>query len=176
LRLDYKHKTSYMKKILFTTILGLLLISCGSSRKPTETSIIKNSKETVSSKKINKIVTHAKTFQGTKYKFGGTDRSGMDCSGLVYVSFKSEQIILPRVSKEMAAKGFKIKLNESKKGDLIFFKTNPNKNVITHVGLVVENKKGNVRFIHSSSSKGVIISSLQESYWNKAFTQVRRII
>ncbi len=165
-----------MKRILLPVLLGLLLASCGSSRKTTDSVVIGNSKTSVSSRKISKVVKHAKTFEGTRYKFGGTDKRGMDCSGLVYISFKEEQIGLPRISRDMATKGVRIKLKETEEGDLVFFRTDKNKNVINHVGLVLENKKGVIKFIHSTTSRGVIISSMEEKYWKNAFVQVRRMI
>lgn len=123
-----------------------------------------------------KIIDYAKTFEGTRYKFGGIDKNGMDCSGLVYTSFKSENISLPRISRDMATQGIPIKLNESKEGDLLFFKTSQKKNVINHVGLIVETKKGDILFIHSTIKKGVIVSSMEDPYWKNAFVEVRRII
>lgn len=121
------------------------------------------------------IINYAKTFEGTRYKYGGTTKSGMDCSGLICTAFQSENIDLPRVSREMATKGVPVSLKNIEKGDLIFFKTS-SRNTISHVGLVVEAKKGEVKFIHSTTSAGVIISSLDETYWKKAFAEVRRVI
>ncbi len=100
----------------------------------------------------------------------------MDCSGLIYTSFKKEKIALPRVSRDMAKEGKKISKEKISKGDLVFFKTNKNRNVINHVGLVVESKRGNILFIHSTSSRGVIISSLDEKYWRNAFVGGRRVL
>lgn len=165
-----------MKKVLLLALLALFLTSCGASRKPTKTVVVGTSTTTASSKRISKVIQHAKTFEGTRYKFGGTDRKGMDCSGLVYVSFRKENIQLPRVSRDMAKQGIRLKLNETEKGDLVFFKTSKNRKTINHVGLVVENKKGVIKFIHSSSSRGVIVSSLAEKYWKNAFVEVRRVI
>ncbi|MBX2827039.1 MAG: C40 family peptidase [Flavobacteriaceae bacterium] len=165
-----------MKKLLLLCLLSLLLASCGSSRRTTDTTVIGKGTTTASTKRISKVVKHARTFEGTRYKFGGTDKRGMDCSGLVYTSYKSENIELPRVSRDMATKGIRIKLKEVQKGDLVFFKTNKNRNVINHVGLVVESKKGDIMFIHSTSSKGVIVSSLGEKYWKNSFVEVRRVI
>lgn len=165
-----------MKNIFLLCLVALFLSSCGTSRKPAQTKTIGGTTTTVSSGRISKVIKHAKTFKGTRYKYGGTDKRGMDCSGLVYVSYQSEDIALPRVSREMAKKGVRIKLKETNKGDLVFFQTNKNKRVINHVGLVVENNNGDIRFIHSTSSKGVIISSLQENYWKNTFVEVRRVI
>lgn len=166
----------YMKQFILLCVLSLFLSSCGSSRKPTQTRTIGGTTTTASSGRISKVIKHAKTFQGTRYKYGGTDKRGMDCSGLVYVSYKSEDIALPRVSRDMAKKGVRIKLKETSKGDLVFFQTNKNRSVINHVGLVVENKNGAIHFIHSTTSKGVIVSSLDENYWRNAFVEVRRVI
>lgn len=165
-----------MKKLLLLCLLALALASCGTSRRPTKAVVIGSTTKTVSNKKIGKIVRHAKTFVGTRYKFGGTTKKGMDCSGLVYVSFLKENISLPRISRDMAKKGVKINLRRASQGDLVFFKTNKNRNVINHVGLVLENNRGIIKFIHSTSSKGVIISSLNERYWNNAFVEVRRVL
>ena len=169
-----------MRRILLFGFLCLLLNSCGSSKRSTSTTQ-QNTQTVVSkggnaAKKVTKIIRHAKSFEGTRYKFGGTDKRGMDCSGLVYVSFNEENIALPRVSRDMAKKGVRIKLRDTQKGDLVFFRTNKNAKNINHVGLVVESKSGTIKFIHSTSSRGVIISSLKERYWNEAFVEVRRII
>ncbi|WP_109435730.1 MULTISPECIES: C40 family peptidase [Aquimarina] len=128
-----------------------------------------------SNKKIKSIIKHAKTFSGTRYKYGGTTKKGMDCSGLVYTSFKKENVVLPRTSRTMATQGKAVSLKKVVVGDLLFFKTNKRKNVISHVGLVVETK-GAIKFIHASTSRGVIISSLDEKYWNKSFAWARRVL
>ena len=166
-----------MKKTVLLALLTLFLVSCGNSKRVTSTTSNKYKTESVSSsRKLDKVVNHAKMFQGTRYKFGGTTRSGMDCSGLVYTAFSKENIALPRISRDMATRGKQVSLSKVSKGDLVFFQTNKNKRVINHVGLVTSAKGGEVQFIHSTTSKGVIISSLDERYWKAAFVEVRRII
>lgn len=166
-----------MKRALLLATLVMVLASCGSSRKTTNTVVIGgNPTASVSNKRISKVVSHAKSFEGTRYKYGGVDKRGMDCSGLVYVSFLEENIELPRISREMATKGVKLKLHEVEEGDLVFFKTSKSRKTINHVGLVVESKNGVVHFIHSTTSRGVIVSTLDEKYWKNAFVQVRRVI
>lgn len=166
-----------MKKLFLLITLSFFLVSCGSARKTTQPKKT-NTKATkrTPTNKTEAIISYAKTFSGTKYKFGGTTKKGMDCSGLVYTSFKSEDISLPRVSRDMATRGSKISLSKTDKGDLVFFRTNKNKKTINHVGLVIENKKGKIYFIHSTTSLGVITSSLDENYWKSSFVEARRIL
>lgn len=127
-------------------------------------------------KRVYNITSYAREFEGTKYKYGGTTKDGMDCSGLVYISFLKEDIPLPRSSRDMSLEGERLSLVEVNIGDLLFFETDKNKKVINHVGLVVEIQPGHIYFIHSSSSRGVIISSLAENYWHEHFVMARRII
>lgn len=128
-----------------------------------------------STKKADAIITTALTFSGVKYKFGGNTKKGIDCSGLLYVSFKKHDISIPRVSYLMAQEGRKIKIKNVNKGDFLFFKTSRKGKKINHVGMVVAVGK-EVKFIHATSSRGVIVSSLREGYWNHAFVKATRIL
>ncbi|MEY4962899.1 MAG: hypothetical protein RLZZ323_218 [Bacteroidota bacterium] len=112
---------------------------------------------------------------GSRYRAGGTSKNGFDCSGLMYSTFSSLDIKLPRSSIEMATIGTKVDVTEAKKGDLIFFKTRGGSQ-INHVGMVVEVCDGEIRFIHSSTQSGVIISSTKEKYYEKNFTQINRVL
>ena len=120
------------------------------------------------------IIKKALSYKGTKYRYGGVTKKGIDCSGLMHVSYKSQNIILPRSSYEQSKKGVKIPLSKAQKGDLLFFKTSRNR--ISHVGLIIEVDDEDIRFIHASTSRGVIISSLKEGYWNNAFVEARTIL
>lgn len=122
------------------------------------------------------IIDYALQFLGTRYKYGGTTPEGMDCSGLVYTSFLSSDITLPRSSRDMALIGEELNLEQIKIGDLLFFKTDRRKKNINHVGLVVEMANEGIMFIHSSTSRGVIISRLDENYWREHFVMARRIL
>ncbi|WP_298535978.1 C40 family peptidase [uncultured Algibacter sp.] len=135
----------------------------------------KKNTKTAKSKEAN-IIDYAKQFQGVRYKWGGTTKAGMDCSGLIYESFKTYDVVLPRISRDMAKKGKKISLKKVHQGDLLFFKTGNRRNSINHVGLIVAIRNNDIEFIHSTSSKGVIISHLNETYWLKAFHEARRVL
>lgn len=126
--------------------------------------------------KSKQIINTALTFAGTRYKFGGTTSKGMDCSGLLYVSFGEHNINLPRSSYQIANEGVEINLKQVTEGDLLFFGTSNRKKIINHVGLVVSVDGNDIKFIHSSTSRGVIVSSLREGYWNSAFIKATRIL
>jgi len=178
--LAYFERSRNMKKLLPLLLITIFLASCGASKKSTTYKKTRTSNNVESTSNPNstagKIITHAKRFEGTRYKFGGTTKKGMDCSGLIYTSFAEQGIDLPRISRDMAKQGKRISLLKVQEGDLVFFQTNKSKNVINHVGLVVYNKSGVLKFIHATTSRGVIISDISEKYWNSAFVQARRVI
>lgn len=158
-----------MKKILVFFGFLLLMTSCASNKNTI-------SKSKVTTKKADRVVSNALKYKGVNYKFGGTTKRGMDCSGVIYVAFGEENFQLPRVSRDMAKVGRKISLSRTKKGDLLFFKTPKSKRKINHVGLVITHKNGQIRFIHATTSKGVIVSSLSEKYWKKAFVKAVKVL
>ena len=93
----------------------------------------------------------------------------------MFSTFKKFNITLPRSSHEMAQIGREIDSNNAKKGDLIFFKTFGGSR-ISHVGMITEINGDEIKFIHSSTSLGVIISSTNESYYKRTFAQINRVL
>ncbi|QGK75855.1 C40 family peptidase [Flavobacterium sp. SLB02] len=160
-----------MKKILLILLLAVLFTSC----KSTSTAVSKKESKTENRYVVNNLIKKATDNIGVKYKAGGTTKSGFDCSGLVYTTFESENIKLPRPSYEQAKIGKIIKVSDAQKGDLIFFKTNRSKQ-INHVGLITEVNSNEIKFVHSSTSKGVIISSTKEAYYQNSFVQINRVL
>ncbi|WP_088323745.1 C40 family peptidase [Polaribacter tangerinus] len=151
-----------MKHYLVLIAVCFCFYSCGTT---------KSSKPTSSTHLSNKIVANAMSYIGTPYVYVGISESGMDCSGIIYTSFLKEKILLPRVSTEMAKQAKNISLKKVKIGDVLFFKTTKSFRKINHVGLVVSLNNNSIKFIHATTSKGVIVSSLQEKYWKKAFVK-----
>ena len=108
-------------------------------------------------------------WRGTKYRLGGMSKQGVDCSGFVYLTYRSRfGITLPRTTRHQSNQGMAVSRKALRPGDLVFFKTGPNKR---HVGIYVEDRK----FLHASSSKGVMLSSLDNKYWTNAYWTARRI-
>jgi lipoprotein Spr len=123
---------------------------------------------------VEQLINSASENLGANYKSGGTTPEGYDCSGLMFATFSKFDIILPRSSNEMSHLGTVLNPGEIKKGDLIFFRTN-RRSVINHVGMVTEVLPDQIKFIHSATSSGVIISSTKEPYYSKSFAQANRI-
>lgn len=164
-----------MKKNLLN--IGLLLFTMGLSgcssnynttknirQKPSKSAqIILNKSENSEFKK------QFNDWKGTPYKYGGIDKYGVDCSAFVQsVIVAAKGNFLPRATKKQSQVGYKIDISEAKSGDLVFFKTTQKNN---HVGIFL----GEHQFMHASTSKGVIISRLDNPYWASVFWQVRRI-
>lgn len=171
-----------MRKIVFIFCITLCFSGCKSSKssKPSSTKrIVTTSSDRIPSPNAvlaEDIIKDAEKYDGVRYKYGGTTKKGMDCSGLIFTAFGSQGVSLPRSSSEIALAGDWIDLNEVEKGDLLFFATKKNSRTVNHVGLVTYADNGQVNFIHSTTSAGVITSSLAERYWYYAFVQARRVL
>ena len=116
------------------------------------------------------VIRTAMSYIGTPYLYGGTSRRGMDCSGLVCLSYKSVDKDLPRTSATQAETGRPVPRNKIQPGHLIFFSTSKGRK-INHVGIVTSVDGGDVEFIHASSSRGVRIDKLSHEYWRPRFVK-----
>jgi cell wall-associated NlpC family hydrolase len=122
----------------------------------------------------NKLLELIESWYGTKYKYGGETRQGVDCSGFARAFMSSYyDITLTRSSADQYKQcTTKVKKKKLKQGDLVFFKTKGSRGGITHVGIYLCNNK----FVHAATSTGVMISDLDEDYYKARFVGGGRIL
>ncbi|MHC9002346.1 NlpC/P60 family protein [Enterobacter adelaidei] len=121
-----------------------------------------------------KIMSEFSRWEGVKYRLGGTTMSGIDCSSLMqkiyHAAFRNDvPSHLPRTTAQQLRKGVKAQRHDLQPGDLVFFQITKSQR---HVGVYI----GDEKFVHASTSKGVIISTLKSDYWSDRYTTARRII
>lgn len=167
-----KHHLQLPHRLFFISLAFLVLIG-GCSSKPSHTTTSVSNAELAQSlqseDKTKKLWSEYQSWQGTPYKYGGTSKSGVDCSAFVQsVFYKAQNKSLPRTTNSQSNAGYEVSYEDARAGDLIFFKTSWKDK---HVGIYL----GNNAFMHASTSKGVIISRLDNPYWSSVFWQVRRV-
>ncbi len=122
------------------------------------------------SKAIHLLYQQVNDWNGVPYKFGGLSKRGVDCSGFVLETFRTKfQIKLPRNTHQQSRTGKAVLRSDLRAGDLVFFRLGYN---LRHVGIYLEND----RFAHASTSKGVTLSNLSDTYWSKRYWKARRIL
>ena len=126
--------------------------------------------ESTGSTLASKIIKTAKKYIGVPYKWGGTTPKGFDCSGYVQYVFNKHGIELPRTSREQYYTGYKVSKSNLQPGDLVFFNTSGKG--VSHVGIYI----GDGDFIHSASSKGIVIADLFGNYWSSYYLGARRVL
>ena len=120
--------------------------------------------------KNEKLFEYITQWWAVPYRIGGTGMNGIDCSAFVKgITTEAFSINLPRTSREQADYSSTISKEQLREGDLVFFNTGGG---ISHVGMYLSNNK----FVHASTSMGVVISDLNETYWNKRFVKAGRIL
>ncbi|MGB5926878.1 MAG: C40 family peptidase, partial [Cyclobacteriaceae bacterium] len=125
------------------------------------------------------IVTFAMSLKGKPYKWAGVSpKTGFDCSGYTYFVYRELGIDIARSSRAQYKEGIEIDEKEARKGDLIFFRgTNPTSKQIGHVGIVIsEPGEETVRFVHSSTGRGVVEDSLERTNYRRRYIGVKRVL
>lgn len=179
-------KTLNIIYILVPLFATAILTSCGTSRNTAtvikKSTVVKSGGNTISENQSISIpadlapqsqalLQEASRWLGTPYKYGGEDKSGVDCSGLVMNVYRSAlSIKMPRNSKAQSDYCTPVPKNNLTPGDLLFFATSGGKTV-SHVGIFI----GDNRMIHSSTSKGVIVSDINADYYVRTFAGSGRV-
>ncbi|MDR0825202.1 MAG: C40 family peptidase [Prevotella sp.] len=175
-----------VKHIFVFVILFIFLFSCGTQRQqggllydPIEVAQLSD-KLGVGLSNMDKdddknmpLYAEASLWLGVPYRYGGLSRKGLDCSGLTFLIYQRVYgKKIPRTTADLSKmKMNKISKQDLKTGDLVFFATSADKNRISHVGIYL--KEG--RFIHASTSKGVIVSSLMDGYYDHTWKRGGRL-
>ncbi|WP_413723286.1 bifunctional murein DD-endopeptidase/murein LD-carboxypeptidase [Sodalis sp. RH24] len=117
-----------------------------------------------------KIMDQYAVWKGVRYRLGGSSKRGIDCSAFVQQTFHEQfGLELPRSSSEQQGIGAKIQRTKLRPGDLVVFHAG---STGRHMGIYL----GNDQFVHASTTSGVTISSLSETYWNKRYREARRVL
>jgi probable lipoprotein NlpC len=154
-------------RFLLVLVSFSLLISCSSRRPAVKTTAaaanMADAMANLNSKALYRFITD---WTGVRYKLGGLDKSGIDCSGFALLLQKEiYNVALPRRSRDQAEKIREKQLNQLKEGDLIFFSFNHGE--VDHVGIYLNNKY----FVHASTTRGVVVDDLTMPAYQNAFVK-----
>ncbi len=110
------------------------------------------------------------SWKGVRYRLGGDTKRGVDCSAFVQRTFREQfGLELPRSTSQQRSSGTPVSRSKLRTGDLVLFRAG---STGRHIGIYI----GNNQFVHASTSSGVMISNLDEPYWNKRYNQARRVL
>lgn len=168
----------FIVSILFCALSSQFVI--GQVVEPVQDTLAKDSTavvERTNGKQIDEMISFAKTFLGTPYRYSGTAPTGFDCSGFIGYVMGNFGFSIPRSSYSIAELGKTIKLADVQPGDLLFFKgRNINSSTVGHVAMVIEVSATEIKMIHASTSRGVIIENFKASkYYVPRFLKAKRM-
>ena len=157
-----------LKPVIMTTMKHLLMmliifmtLSCSHSDRSINTDTV-----------LDRLYQHHELWRGTPYQLGGMSRQGIDCSGFVQLTFAEQfGVQLPRTTGAQSKLKPNIKRHDLRAGDLVFFKI-PKQRKLFHVGIYLEDG----RFLHASTSQGVVVSTLTTDYWQDNYWQSIRVL
>lgn len=153
-----------LKALLPAILLPIALIGCATTAPPPPVQTTAADPEIV-----GLLYEQYNSWRGVRHRDGGLSKNGIDCSGYVYLTYRDKlQRRLPRSTELLARTGSQVSPRQMQPGDLVFFKTGWKKR---HVGIYLRNGS----FMHVSSSRGVMISKLNNPYWSDAFWMARRV-
>lgn len=147
-----------MRRFLFVLLASLVISLTGPA----------TSKASASS--FDSLYSSARSYLGVPYKLGGTTRGGIDCSGFTQNVFKENGVSIPRTTGQQYSTGSAVAKSNLQQGDLVFFNTSGRG--VSHVGIYI----GNNNFIHASTSRGVMVSSINDPYyWGSRYLGAKRV-
>ena len=163
-----------MHRLIVVIAYAILSAACSSApHYGSESTSVETSAKRVDlsdTRKVKQILNQQyKDWNHVQHRMGGTSKNGIDCSGLVYKTYRTKLgVDLPRSTESQSKTGSAVKQKHLRAGDLVFFKTGI---FSRHVGMYID--KGD--FLHVSTRKGVMISNLDEPYWRSTYWKARRV-
>nr|WP_246335924.1 NlpC/P60 family protein [Vibrio marinisediminis] len=150
-------------------MLSIIIVLSGCSSHPSNSNLAKRPLTALEQDQRDAFLGFYQKWQGVPYRLGGMSFNGIDCSALVKLAYQEAATVnLPRTTALQANIGTEVDYDAANVGDLLFFKTSLR---TRHVGIYL----GNKQFMHASTSKGVMISRIDNPYWADVFWQVRRV-
>lgn len=124
---------------------------------------------------IKSVVDHGQELLGIRYRSSGIAKWPLDCSGFVSYIYSLEGFKIPRSSRDLSV--YTKDIQNPQPGDLLFFKgTNRRSNRVGHVAMVISNEDGDIKMLHSSCSRGIVIESLNNSpYYTSRYVGAGRL-
>jgi len=163
-----------MYKLLAVFVCTMLLTACSTTpyygAKNPSVKVAGERVDLNDTRKVKQILNQEyKDWRHVRHRMGGMSKNGIDCSGLVFLTYRTKLgVDMPRSTEYQSKVGRSIQKGQLRAGDMVFFKTG----IFTrHVGMYID--KGN--FLHVSSSKGVMISNLKDPYWTGAYWKAQRV-
>ena len=157
------HKLKFVKRVLVTAMCATITITSFS---------IGASNVDAATPKSEALIQSGQKYLGVPYRLGAPSGAtyAFDCSSFTQYLFKKNGVSLPRTSAAQAKAGKGVAKGYISMGDLVFFKTNGRS--ISHVGVYA----GQNKMLHTSSSKGVVLSDMNTNYWNNRYVTARRVL
>lgn len=171
-------KSTHLRVLLVVAVCAVLLSGCKSSKSSvvragaghsTSSTVKKDYSRELAGPMGQDLVDEARTWLGTPYRYGGKDRRGTDCSGMVMEVYRSVCAVkIPRSTREQKSYCTEVARNKTRIGDLVFFGSGGG---VSHVGLYI----GKGEMIHASSSRGVMVSNIDSGYWGDRYLGAGRV-
>lgn len=151
--------SSLCLRYVWMLLLSLPLIAC-STYHPVNVPLAERRVDLSNIRQVKQILySELRAWDAVGYRMGGLSKEGVDCSGLVYIIYRSRfGIPIPRRTYEQSLLGYEVPQQQLRPGDLVFFRTG---RYVNHVGIYLEHR----RFLHVSTQQGVMVSSLDNIYW-----------
>lgn len=177
--LIFKQYRSSIQIIPILIVIALLNACSGSKKTSSTTTNQQEAAPKPSSVNVDGLLWFAKKQIGTPYKYASSDpkNGGLDCSGFLFYVFRHFDIIVPRSSQDYMDFGIPVEKHKAQKGNVILFTGSDERSKTAgHAGIITEVKDGDIYFIHASTSKGVMINKLTDTYYAKRFLKIVDVI